>query len=406
MNRDGVVIVGAGQAGYQLAVSLRAAGYAGRVRVVGDEGVMPYQRPPLSKAFLAGTCDLSQITFQNVDFFQREKIELIAGRSVTSIDRGSHTIRTDDGDGLQYEHLVLAVGARVRKLPFQVDSTSGLHYLRTLADAQALRQALPTASNIVVIGAGFLGLEFASIAVAAGKQVTVVETSNEIMGHAVSPIVAQAFRRHHEAKGMKFLFGDSVSGLQTASGRITGARTPSGQILPTEMIVVCIGVVPNVELAAQAELPVNNGIVVDSCLRTVDPAIFALGDCATFPTRFSNEPCRLESIQNAMDQARHLALTIASKSDGSFDALPWFWSDQGGLKLQIAGLRRGVDQSVVRGNIDSKRFSVFGFRQDRLIAVESVASPGDHMAARRLLAGGTKVSAEMVADPSVSLKNL
>lgn len=406
MSNDGIVIVGAGQSGYQLAVSLRAAGYAGRLRLIGDEPVMPYQRPPLSKAFLAGTCDLSQITFQDTNFYHQQKIEFVAGKTVMSIDRASRCALADDDERLQYQHLVMAVGARVRTLPFDVGNASGLYHLRTLADAQLLRSALETARSVVVVGAGFLGLEFAAIAAARGKQISVVETSQQPMSHAVSSTVAHAFRRHHEASGVRFLFGDAVADIQVRNEKITGIRTASGEHLDADVVVACIGVVPNVELAANAGLPVDNGIVVDGCLRTADPAISALGDCASFPTRFATAPCRLESIQNAMDQARHLAQCLTSGGKAGFDAVPWFWSDQGGLKLQIAGLGRGVDTTVVRGDVDSQRFSVFGFSQDRLVAVESVGSPGDHMIARRLLAGSKDVTPAMIADPQINLRAL
>jgi 3-phenylpropionate/trans-cinnamate dioxygenase ferredoxin reductase component len=355
---------------------------------------------------MAGTCDLSQITFQDADFYSDQKIEFVAGKSIVSIDRTSRCAHADDGERLAYEHLVMAVGARVRTLPFHLGNASGLYHLRTLADAQSLRRALETARAIVVVGAGFLGLEVAAIASAQGKQVSVVETSQQPMNHAVSSTVAQAFLKHHEASGVEFLFGDSVADIQIKDGRVTSIRTEGGKQLDADVVVGCIGVIPNVELAAKAGLPVENGIVVDARLRTADPAISALGDCATFPTRFASGTCRLESIQNAMDQARHLAHCLTSSSDAKFDAVPWFWSDQGGLKLQIAGLGRGVDKTIARGDVASQRFSVFGFKQDRLITVESVGSPGDHMIARRLLAGSKEISPSMIADPHINLRSL
>jgi 3-phenylpropionate/trans-cinnamate dioxygenase ferredoxin reductase component len=406
MSNHGIVIVGAGQSGYQLAVSLRSAGYSGRVRLVGDEPCMPYQRPPLSKAFLAGTCDTSQITFQDADFYRKHGIEFVADRAIVSLDRLTRTALMVDGERLEYEHLVLAVGARVRTLPFHTGKVSGLHYLRTLSDAQQLRLALERSRNVVVVGAGFLGLEFAAVAAAQGKRVSVVESSQQIMSHAVSSIVSKAFREHHESNGIRFLLGDSVADIQTQGEQITGLRTASGAHLDADAVIVCIGVIPNVELAAKAGLPIANGIVVDASLRTEDPAISALGDCASFPTRYASGSCRLESIQNATDQARHLAQRLASGNESGFDALPWFWSDQGGMKLQIAGISRDVDRTVLRGDTGSQRFSVFGFRDDRLVAVESVGAPGDHMIARRLLSTGAQVSPSMVIDPDVSLRAL
>jgi 3-phenylpropionate/trans-cinnamate dioxygenase ferredoxin reductase subunit len=406
MNDQGVVIVGTGQAGYQVAVSLRSAGFTGRVRLIGDESHLPYQRPPLSKAFLAGTCDQAKITFQDEAFYSKHQIELICGKTVISIDRSSRSIFTQDREQIRYGHLVLALGARIRPIPHHESVASGLLALRTLADAQALRIALNDARQVVIVGGGFLGLEFAAIAAAEGKSVSVIETAPQPMGRAVSTAVADAFRKHHEGCGVSFLFGDAVSEILTTASRVTGVRTASGRQFDAELVVVSIGVLPNVELAERAGLTVDNGIVVDASLQTEDPDISALGDCASFPTRFSTDRCRLESIQNATDQARHLAERLTSGVDSRFDAVPWFWSDQGGLKLQIAGLNYSVDQTVVRGDVEARRFSVYGFRQNRLIAVESVASPADHMVARRLLAGNTTVSPSDVADQGLDLRTL
>lgn len=406
MNDEGVVIVGTGQAGYQLAVSLRSAGFKGRVRLIGDETSLPYQRPPLSKAFLAGTCGLAQITFQDEEFYRKNEIELIAGEKIVAIDRVSRSVFTQDRQPIRYGHLVLAVGARIRPMPHHEGDVKGLLALRTLSDAQALRIALNDARHIVIVGGGFLGLEFAAIAAAEGKTVSIVEMASQPMARAVSAPVAEAFRKHHEASGISFLFNDAVSEIRTTAARVTGVRTTSGQHLDADLVVVSIGVLPNVELAEQAGLAVDNGIVVDASLRTEDPAISALGDCASFPSRFSAGRCRLESIQNAMDQARHLAERLTSGTDSHFDAVPWFWSDQGGLKLQIAGLNHGVDTTVVRGDVEAKRFSVYGFRQNRLVAIESVASPADHMVARRLLAANTTVAPSDVADPGRDLRTL
>jgi 3-phenylpropionate/trans-cinnamate dioxygenase ferredoxin reductase subunit len=406
MNDHGIVIVGTGQAGYQAAVSLRSAGFKGRLRLIGDEPHLPYQRPPLSKAFLAGTSDQTKITLQDDVFYAKNEIELLRGKSVVAIDRATHSIYTEDGLQIRYAHLVLALGARIRSLPDQKHGLPGLLALRTLSDAQALRIALDAARRIVVVGGGFLGLEFSAIAAAEGKEVSVIETAPQLMGRAVSETVADAFRQHHEERGVRFLFGERVQEILANASRVTGIRTGSGRQLDADLVVVSIGVLPNVELAGRAGLAVDNGIIVNASLQTEDPDISALGDCAAFPTRFSTGRCRLESIQNAVDQARHLAQRLTSGVNAGFDAVPWFWSDQAGLKLQIAGLNHGMDQTVVRGDVEGKRFSVYGFRQKRLIAVESVASPADHMLARRLLAANTEVTLSNVADPGFDLRTL
>jgi 3-phenylpropionate/trans-cinnamate dioxygenase ferredoxin reductase component len=406
MANHGIVIVGAGQSGYQLAVSLRSTGYSGRLRLIGDEPCMPYQRPPLSKAFLAGTCDIPQITFQDTNFYIKQNIELLQEKRIVSIDKDSHTALADDGEQMQYDHLVLAVGARVRTLPIETGKVSGLHYIRTLDDAQSLRRELEKSRNIVVVGAGFLGLEFAAVAAAQGKRVSVIESSLAPMSNTVSSEVSHSFREHHESNGIRFFFGDSVKDIEIHGERITAVQTKRSQQLDADALVVCIGVEPNVELAITAGLNVDNGIVVDHALRTTDPSISALGDCASFPSRFVAGSCRLESIQNATDQARHLARRLASGDNTAFDAVPWFWSDQGGMKLQIAGLNRGVETTLTRGDTKSRSFSVFGFKDDRLVAVESVGAPGDHMIARRLLSRQTPITSAMIADPSVALRDL
>jgi 3-phenylpropionate/trans-cinnamate dioxygenase ferredoxin reductase subunit len=392
MSNKEVVIVGTGQAGYQVAVSLRSLGFQGHVRLVGDDPHLPYQRPPLSKAFLAGACDKAKITFQNESFYLKHDIELIRGRKIVSIDRPTRTVVTEDLARMQYDHLVLAVGARPRPMPRHPFISAGLHELRSLSDAETLRAALDESRHVVIVGGGFLGLEFAAVAAAEGKAVTVIETSVQLMGRAVSAPVAAAFRKHHEERGVSFLLGDSVNVILNSDSHVTGIRTEQGRLLDADLVVVCAGVVPNVDLAEKAGLKVDNGIVVDACLRTDDTAISALGDCASFPSRFSIGRCRPESIQNAMDQARHVAQRLVSGVESVFDVVPWFWSDQAGLKLQIAGLNHGVDHTIVCGDVEARRFSVYGFRQNRLVTVESVASPADHLAGRRLLATGTAVT--------------
>lgn len=400
----GIVIVGAGQAGYQLASSLRDAHYEGRIVLIGDEHEPPYQRPPLSKSFLSGAIEADAVTFQQPDHYHGRSIDLMLGTSVARIERGEKYVETESGERLNYDQLVLATGAANRALP-GAQGIEGVFGLRTLADARAIRDSLLAAKRAVVVGGGFLGLEFAAIARGKGVAVTVVEAAARLMARAISAPVSEAFREHHLGLGTELRLATPVARLHADNGRVTGVELAGGEILPADLVVVSIGVIPNVELARAAGLAIENGIVIDANLATSDPSIFSLGDCAVYPSRFAHVPSRLESIQNAVDQARHLAINLTGHAT-AYDAVPWFWSDQGGVKLQIAGLAQAVTQTVLRGDREGRKFSAYCFRGDRLVAVESVNRPADHMAARRLIAAGVAVSPVQAADPDFDLKTL
>ncbi|TRX74155.1 NAD(P)/FAD-dependent oxidoreductase [Pseudomonas mangiferae] len=401
---QGIIIVGSGQAAFQLAGFLRDEGYTGRIRLVGDEAHLPYQRPPLSKAYMNGECEADGLSFQTRDYYARRGIDLHLGSRVTRIDRAARQVETADGERLGYAHLVLATGARNRTLPGLDPAGPVPLDLRSLDDARAIRERLASAADIVVIGAGFLGLEFAAVAAKKGARVTVVEAGPGLMGRAVCGEVSDAFRRHQEGLGVTFRLGATLTALQAADG---GARVTlsTGESLVADLVVVSIGVQPNVELAEQAGLRTANGILVDAHLGTDDPAISAIGDCAAFESRFALGFCRIESVQNAMDQARCVARRLTGQA-AAYDAVPWFWSDQGGLKLQIAGLSTGADEVVVRGDPAVPAFSAYRFRGGELVAVESVARPTDHMAARRLLSSGARVTPAQVRDATLDLKTL
>ncbi|WP_028205116.1 NAD(P)/FAD-dependent oxidoreductase [Paraburkholderia nodosa] len=409
MTAAGIVIIGAGQAGYQLAASLREAGYTKRVVLVGEEPELPYQRPPLSKAYLGGTCEAENLTFQQQPFYTRAGIELILGERVSRIDRDAQCVWTIGGRRIDYEQLVFATGARNRAFG-AAPRVNGLIDLRTMRDAGALRAALGQARQPVVIGAGFLGLEFAAVAAAQGVPAHVIEAGPAPMSRVVSAQVGEAFRAHHEALGTGFTFNANVHSIHAQDDRVSAVELTDGTHIQADLVVLSIGVVPNVELAQAAGLEADNGIVVNASLATADPNIYALGDCASFPSRFAGGRCRIESVQNAVDQARYLATRLAPKEPAAaspYDAVPWFWSDQGGAKLQIAGLgMRRAEEIVLRGDCGSMQFSVYGFAQGRLISVESVNRAGDHIAARRLIAAGAPVTPAQVADETFNLRLL
>lgn len=403
-----VVIVGTGQGGFQVAASLREEGFDGPVILVGDEPDLPYQRPPLSKAYLTGKADADLVRLRPEKFFVEHRLELRPGERATGIDRAKQRVTLASGEVLPYDHLVLAVGTRNRPLPVPGADLDGVLQLRTLGDAEALRRRLETAREIAVVGAGFIGLEFAAVAAAHGAAVTVVEATDRPMSRAVSPEVSAHFRAVHESQGVRFVFGAAVARILGEGGRATGVETADGRCFPADLVLVGIGVIPNAEIAADAGLAVSNGIVVDEHLVTSDPAVSAIGDCALHPSLFAAPgPVRLESVQGAVDQARCVAARLAGRP-APYASLPWFWSEQGPLKLQIAGLAVPCERAVVRGDPapgGKGGFSVFCFRGGKLVGVESVNRPLDHILARRLLArGGASITPEQAADLSFDLK--
>jgi len=398
-----VAVVGTGQAGFQAAASLRQDGFAGRIVLIGDEPVAPYQRPPLSKSYLARESGLDELWLRPETFYTQHQIDLLPGETVTAIDRTDRRLGLASGSKLSWDHLVLATGARFRPLAVPGAELDGVLPLRTLADADILRERLDQAREVVVVGAGFIGLEFASVAIARGAAVHIIEVTQHPMGRVVSATISEFFTNAHRRWGAKVSLGTGVTRIFGTGGRVSGVETSDDQRLPADLVLICIGVIPNGELAREAGLAVDNGIVVDEYLATRDPLIFAIGDSANFPTPFAVGRVRLESVQNAVDQGRCVAAHITGKP-APYDKVPWFWSDQGDLKLQIAGITAGHDAAILRGDPGGGHFSVFCFRAGRLIGVESVNQAADHVVARRLLAGDPGLIPEQAADPSYDLR--
>ncbi|MET3916949.1 3-phenylpropionate/trans-cinnamate dioxygenase ferredoxin reductase subunit [Variovorax sp. OAS795] len=387
-----IVIAGTGHAGFQLAASLRQEGHRGTIHLIGDEAGLPYQRPPLSKAYLLGKTDADGLRFRPQKFFDDHAITLVQGR-VAAIDRTNRTVAVDEGSTFGYEHLVLALGAHNRRLPVPGSDLDGVFGLRTQADADQLAARLQSARDVIVCGAGFIGLEFAAVASAKGCSVHVLELEGRAMARAVSIETSLCFREAHEAQGVIFDFGQGLAHIESVTGQgVTHVVTTGGLRLPADLVIVGIGVLPNTLLAAEAGLEIDDGIKVDNGLLTSDPSISAIGDCASFHSVHAGRRLRIESVQNASDQARCVAQRLSGKAPGAYGALPWFWSDQGAMRLQIAGLAQGADATVTVGDRQAQRFSVLRFRHDRLIAVESVNMAADHMAARKLLMGRTALT--------------
>ncbi|MGU3536639.1 NAD(P)/FAD-dependent oxidoreductase [Methylobacterium sp. A54F] len=408
MSEAGIVVAGAGQAAVQTAASLREAGFAGPLTLVGDEPALPYQRPPLSKAYLAGKTDAAGLALRPASYFAEHRIALRRGVAA-AIEREARRLVLADGESLPYDHLVLATGARNRPLPVPGADLPGVHQLRGLADADGLKAALAGARWAAVVGAGFIGLEFAAVAAAAGLAVTVIEAADRPMARAVSPETAAFFRAALEEAGVRFHFGAGVAAVLEQGGQAAALQLADGGTVAADLVLVGIGVLPNQELAAQAGLATGDGVRVDAFLATDDPAVAAIGDCARYPSPFAHGlsrdgSIRIESVQNAIDQGRSLAARLAGRPAQPYVAVPWFWSDQGPHKLQIAGLAAPADERVQRG--EGSSLSVFRFRDSRLAAVESVNRAADHMVARRLLAAGTPLTPEQAADPGFDLKAL
>lgn len=401
-----VAIVGAGLAGFQVASVLREQGYPGRVALIGEEPHRPYHRPPLSKNFLTSAGEEIAVAMRPDVYYMDKNIDMLASTRAVSVDRAHRKLALDNGSVIDFDHLVLAVGARNRPLHVPGFDLKGVFSLRHLDEARALRVRLHHARHAVVIGAGFIGLEFAAAAVKLGLGATVLEVADRPMSRALSAPMSRIFSREHAKAGIQFLFDAQLKQIIADEGRVAGVETVDGTTIDADLVLIGIGVIPNVELAATCNLELRNGIGVDQYLATADPNISALGDCASYPSPYAaGEFVRLESVQNATEQARCVALRILGRPQ-AYAAVPWFWSDQGPLKLQIAGLTAGHDVTVIRGNPDSTSCSVFCFRNGTLIGVETVNRPADHMAARRLIANHATLSPAQAADERVDLKRL
>ncbi|MFF7061382.1 FAD-dependent oxidoreductase [Pseudomonas sp. NPDC008258] len=404
MSVDNVVIVGAGQAGFQVAASLRQAGFEGSVTIIGDENNIPYQRPPLSKAYLKNLADETSIQLRPDNFYADNRIELIKGDKVERIDRHSKTVVTASGKTLQYDKLAITTGTRPRPLDLQGADLPGVHALRSFLHAADLRDDIQKHQNIVIIGGGFIGLEVAACAAGLGKTVTVLEYAPRLMGRAVSMVSSDFFKAYHESIGVRVITDARIERIEGVD-RAEGVSLQSGDQIPCDLILVGVGALPNVELAELAGLGCDNGILVDEFAVTSDPHIVSAGDCTNHPNAFANGRFRLESVQNAIDQAKVAAASILGTAS-AYNAAPWFWSDQGEIKLQTVGLPLGTDELVVRGSTEEKKFSVFHYREGKLIAVESINSAGDHMVARKLITTGSSPAPARVSDSTVELKSL
>jgi 3-phenylpropionate/trans-cinnamate dioxygenase ferredoxin reductase subunit len=399
-----LVIVGGGQAAAQAVQSLRQQNFAGAITLVADEPYPPYQRPPLSKKYLAGELARERLFLRPPTFYTERGVELLTGLRAEELEPTARRVRLADGRVLRYDRLLLATGSRVRTLDVPGAGLRGVHYLRTIADVDGISASLTPGARAVLVGAGYIGLEVAAVLRQRGFEVTVLEAASRVMARAVSPEVSAAYERYHRDAGVAIHPGASVRALR-GTERVDAVETTDGRSFPCDVAIVGIGVVPNVELAAAAGLACDNGILVDEFARTADPHVVAAGDCTNHPLPGLGRRVRLESVPNAVHQAKIAAAALLG-APVPYSEVPWFWSDQYDLKLQIVGLAAGYDEVVVRGDPAARSFAAFYLAAGRLLAVDAVNSPREFLAAKRLVAERASVPQEKLRDPSVDLAAL
>ncbi|MBT8087343.1 MAG: FAD-dependent oxidoreductase [Gammaproteobacteria bacterium] len=399
-----IVIVGGGHAAAQLIATLGQLKFNGDIVLLGEERWLPYQRPPLSKKYLAGELETERLYVKPESFYKEHRVEMRLETTVTAIDREARTLQLDGGDLVSYDRLVLATGSRPRELDIDGMALRGVHYLRSLADVQAIREDFKPGRRVVIVGGGYIGLEVAAVTQALGLDVTVMEMADRVMSRVVSAEISDFYQIEHTERGVKLRLATNVTALRGRK-RIKSVETSNGEELPADLVIVGVGVVPNTELAGDAGLDVDDGIVVDDRCQSSDPAIFAIGDCTRHPNETYGRMLRLESVHNAVEQAKTAAANLCGV-ETHYSEVPWFWSDQYDLKLQIAGLSDGYDDVVIRGNPADRSFSCVYLRERRLIAVDAVNAPRDFVQSKKLIAAGALIDMEKLVNSEIELKEL
>ena len=399
-----IAIVGAGHAAGQAIATLKQNKFNGRIVLIGDEPYLPYQRPPLSKKYLAGELAAERLYVKPAAFYENAQIELRLNTRVCSIDRSARRLTTIDNDEVAYDKLILALGSRVRKLQVEGSDLEGIHYLRSIADADGIRAAISTGKRVVIVGAGYIGLEVAAVCRQRGLDVTVLEMADRVMSRAVSSQVSGFYQKMHESHGVKLSLSTGINRLR-GDGAVHSVITSDGQTLAADFVVVGVGILPNVELAESAGLEVNDGIVVTDQCQTSDSDIYAVGDCTSHPNAIYDTQLRLESVHNALEQAKTAAGNICGV-EMHYSQVPWFWSDQYDLKLQIAGLSQGYDKAILRGDPESARFSCLYLKEGILIAVDAINSPKDFLQSKVLIAKRARIDPQRLSNVDVPLKDL
>ncbi len=401
-----VVIAGAGHAGGSVAAELRRAGFQGAITLIGDEPIPPYERPPLSKAWLKGETDADKLALKPASFYAEAGIDLRLNQTVTAIDRDAKAVTLGDGSRIGYDILVLATGARARRIPLPGLDLAGVLELRNAADADRLKAALTPGARLAVIGGGYIGLEAAASARGLGCEATVIEAQPRVLARVACEILSSFFQDFHRTQGVTIEVNAQVTALEGKDGHVVGVRLGDGRLIPCDAALVGVGAVPNQELAADAGLECGNGIIVDLSARTSDPSIFAIGDCTHRPLPLYERSMRLESVPNALEQARAAAAAITGKPIPAPE-VPWFWSDQYDLRLQIAGIPFDAESIVVRGDIATAKFALFHLKADGTVqAVEAVNASTEFMGGRRIIQRRKKLAADQIQDLSVTMQQL
>jgi len=401
---ENLVIVGAGQSAIQCITSLRKEDYPGLITLVGEEEHLPYQRPPLSKGFLEDTVSNERLYFKKLEFFIENKVQLKLGTKAEEIDIENNNIHLSDNTKLSFDKLVFATGSSVRKLDFPGKDLNSIHYLRGLDDALSIKKDLQTRQNIVVVGAGYIGLEVAAIAAKQNKSVTVIEMADRVMNRTVDPQISDYYLNLHQKNGVTFKFNTSLQ-------EIIGTNNPEkvvcsdGSEVAADMVVIGAGIMPNVELAENAGLSCDNGIVVNEFGKTDHADIYACGDCTNHPNKLLNKKIRLESVHNAMEQSKTVASSIINQSI-AYNQIPWFWSDQYDHKLQIVGLSGDHDKVIMRGDMSEAKFMLFYTKDEKLIAVDAVNNSKEFLICKKLVANKVTIKPDEISNPAKNLNDL
>ena len=397
----GIVIIGAGHAAGQAAASLRQAKFAGPITIIGDEAHVPYQRPPLSKQYLAGTQLADKVYLRAEKFYADKDIQLMLDTRATQIDSSTKTINLDNGETIAYEKLLISTGSRPRKLSIEGSDLSGIHYLRTMDDVDGIRADVKPGANLVIVGGGYIGLEVAAVGIELGMNVHVLEMEERILQRVTTPEMSAYYHKLHTDRGVHIHTQTGVTGF---SGNGSVEKVLCGdESFDADIVIVGIGIIPNTEIAEEAGIHCENGIVVDDHCRTSDPDIYAAGDCTNHPNPLMNKRLRLESVPNAMDQARVSTANMLG-DDKVYAAIPWFWSDQYDLKLQMVGFSADGDSQVLRGDMDTHQFAIFYLKDGKVVAADAVNSPKEFMLCKQLV--GKPADAAKLADPETDLKSL
>ena len=401
------IIIGAGHAGGELAIALRNEGWEGRILLLGEEAHLPYHRPPLSKAYLAGSVEKSSLSIRPQMAYDKANVEFIGGVRVSRIDRANQRLELADGSQLAYDKLAIATGGRPRPLSVPnaavAERCANFHYLRTLDDVEQIRAQLAPGKRLAIVGGGYIGLEVAASAIAQGLQVTVLEALPRVLQRVTAAELSAYYERKHREAGVDIRTGVQVADLEVTGDAVTAVLCADGSRLAADLVVVGIGLLANTELAAEAGLQVDNGILVDEHAQTSDPHIYAAGDCTNHPNALLGRRLRLESVPNALEQSRVAAANMAGKAK-TYASVPWFWSDQYELKLKMVGLAEGFERLVLRGDPATDSFSAFYLKGDKVLAADTVNRPQDFIAAKRLVAEGIAVTDAQLADDSRPLK--